>query len=429
MGFRGRKKLLVFVLFISLISFYGKAQSTYIVEGETTDFYNVPRSTPILLIIKNCLFESEAENGYVLLAGDDSYVSSYANNLDNASIIGNKFVWNGYSQYPLSVLHGAMLGYNINYFVQHNYNLGMPLGYIYKSGNELPMEWTDGVHAYNIHKNLRVSVVVKGMSGVKIYNNTFYNDRYSDTYHIGILENNSSEQNPPYTPASNTKIYNNVFYHKSDAGAISLKSGSQDGLGIDYNIYWCEDCIDNQPRFKVAENWISWEEWRQLGYDEHSVIMDPKFVDIDSFVPKSRLNYGILLDTDFDYGLSRFSKWDVGEYPDTVRQNGEWQVGAVIYGVDDNSISSINSNGSNFEISIYPNPAKTTFTIKKKIPYQTKNLQIKIVSPEGVLIAQETLFNYENTKVIDVSLWSAGIYFVNISGTNITKKLVKLNTN
>ena len=40
--------------------------------------------------------------------------------------------------------------------------------------------------AYNIIKDPGIGVVVKGMNGVRIYNNTFYNSLTADTNQQGI---------------------------------------------------------------------------------------------------------------------------------------------------------------------------------------------------------------------------------------------------
>jgi hypothetical protein len=49
------------------------------------------------------------------------------------------------------------------------------------------------------------------------------------------------------------------------------------------------------------------------------------------FVPMERIDYGTNLGIGFEYGLAPSATWNVGQYPDTLRQNGQWQVGAIIY--------------------------------------------------------------------------------------------------
>ena len=103
------------------------------------------------------------------------------------------------------------------------------------------------------------------------------------------------------------------------------------GFESDYNIFWCEECEGNKPSFSVAGVTRTWEEWRAMGYDTHSRIRNPDFIDATSLVPAARMDYGTNLGAAFEYGLATSARWSVGQYPDTVRQNGTWQVGAILY--------------------------------------------------------------------------------------------------
>jgi hypothetical protein len=299
-----------------------------LIDGLDTDYYNVPRTSPILLTLQSSLFTSNAEAGYILEAGDDSYIATTNNNLDGAKIIGNKFVWTAYNEYPSSILHGLMVGYNINYIIRHNYFNLLRYTSVFKGGIEEPMSWTSGGHSYNIHKNTR-ALTIKGMAGVRIYNNTFYSSGYSPLYHISLEENTGGD---PNHPAQYTLIKNNIFYQVDGFPAIRVRQSScLTGLECDYNIYYCENCENNEPNFWIEGTTYSWDQWRALGYDIHSVVLDPNFTDTRSFVPAARLDYGIDLGAEHTIGLATTAKWKVGEYPAVARQNGAWQVGAVIY--------------------------------------------------------------------------------------------------
>lgn len=322
-----KKFFLIFSLLSLTLVIY--SQKVVTLDGLDTDVYYVQRTSPRLLTIRSSLFASDRSNGIVLHAGDDSYVASNYNNLDGAKIIGNMFVWKTRPPFR-GLLHGAVMGYNINYTTSHNYADGIPYAFIYKGGNRIPMTWTSGSHSYNIHRNVKVGTVVKGMSGVRIYNNTYYNTRYNNWHHIGILENNGADQTPPYAPAKNTEIINNIFFQKSNSPAIRVYKGGTEGLTIDYNIYYCEDCIDHKPRFEVEGRSVSWSEWQAMGYDTHSRIMDPAFIDTVKMIPVKRLDYGKDLGDGYSVGLATTAEWKVGQYPDTAKQNGKWQVGAVI---------------------------------------------------------------------------------------------------
>ena len=319
---------LFLLIFFPLIS---KSQSALTIDGLNTNYYSVSRVSPIKLTVKRSLFISGADEGYLLVAGDDTYVGTRDNHLDGAKIIGNKFVWNGYNEFPGSILHGVLLGMNKNQVVKHNFTDGVPYSFVYKSGNDEPMESTAGGHSYNIHRNSK-TLNIKGMSGVKIYNNTFYNTRYSNFYNIHIYENNSTNEDRPYNPSTNVKIKNNIIYQKYDIPAIDVAQNTcLEGFESDYNIYWCEQCVDNKPSFGVNGVLLTWEEWRALGYDTHSRILNPNFIDTMRLVPMERIDYGTNLGIGFEYGLAPSATWNVGQYPDTLRQNGQWQVGAIIY--------------------------------------------------------------------------------------------------
>jgi membrane carboxypeptidase/penicillin-binding protein len=72
-------------------------------------------------------------------------------------------------------------------------------------------------------------------------------------------------------------------------------------------------------------------QWQALGYDTHSIVVNPNFNNFTNFVPVSRLNYGINLGTVWQTGLSTTAAWILGNTPTTSDQNGTWQVGARVY--------------------------------------------------------------------------------------------------
>ena len=135
---------------------------------------NIPRNTPTIFTFRNNSITSVNTEGYMLQAGDESPLPEN-NNLDGEVITGNKFLWNG----PLSssiITHGLFAGYNINSKVKYNYLENVPYGIIFKSGTDdgVNMTFTSGGCAYNICKNGKFAGRVKGINGVKFYNNTFY---------------------------------------------------------------------------------------------------------------------------------------------------------------------------------------------------------------------------------------------------------------
>ena len=67
-----------------------------------------------------------------------------------------------------------------------------------------------------------------------------------------------------------------------------------------------------------------------MGYDTHSVVINPNFINFTDFVPGDRLDYGNDLGITWQKGLSVDAVWGSTD-PETANQNGTWQVGARIY--------------------------------------------------------------------------------------------------
>ena len=75
---------------------------------------------------------------------------------------------------------------------------------------------------------------------------------------------------------------------------------------------------------------LTFEQWQALGYDTHSRVVNPNFRDLVNFVPAARLDYGKNLGAEWEEGLSVNARWGITD-PAKTRQNGTWQVGAVIH--------------------------------------------------------------------------------------------------
>jgi len=322
------------VLFLLLIhSYHSKGQVTLIREGivinntETGTWYgdNIPRDVPTTSIYRNNSITSVNTEGYIVQAGDDWY-GPKNNNLDGEIVTGNKLVWNGVNA-PTVITHGLIVGYNINSTVKYNYLDKAPYGIIFKSGNEAGenMTFTSGGCAYNICKNGKFALRMKGINGVKAFNNTFYNGDGSGWYFILITANMDIPLN---SPSTGTKIFNNIFYTTTQFPMIKLESDCLKDFESDYNVYWC---TVGEPKFMIDGVSVTWDQWRALGYDTHSIIADPQFNDTIDLVPTSRLEYGKNLGVEWQTGLSTSATWVVGISPATADQYGTWQVGARVY--------------------------------------------------------------------------------------------------
>jgi uncharacterized repeat protein (TIGR02059 family) len=295
---------------------------TYTNQDDTWYGVNIARSKPTTLTFRNNAITSVNRYGYLLSAGDEA-PAVYNNNLDGAVITGNMLTWNGTPETRI-IPHGIFTGYNINVQVKYNYLNKVPMAIIRKSNG---MTDVSGAVSYNIVKNPGTGVVVKGMNGVRIFNNTFYSSLTTAQTNRPFID---IYENPSVTPAGSakgTKIYNNIFYTKNTIRNIRITEACLSGFECDYNIYYCES---GTPIFSVDGSVKTFAEWQALGYDTHSKVINPNFKDFVSFVPAARLDYGTDLGSEFATGLAVDAKWGTTS-PATATQNGKWQVGAIIY--------------------------------------------------------------------------------------------------
>ncbi len=310
------------------------AQDTLLYKGQTfvdtlcvnVNGISIPRTTPAKFIFKNNYVESCNTNGYILQAGMES-VTAYTNTLPNAEITGNRFVWTG-DQDAATITHGIFTGYEANTRIMYNYLDHVPMGIVRKSDG---MTDTSGVVAYNIIVSPpAVGVVVKGMNGVRIYNNTFYSE---DSLYVspgigtwrGLIDVYKNDN--PVASAKGVKIKNNIFYTKRRITNVNVMDlECLEGFECDYNIYWCEQ---GEPMFRVAGTEKTLTQWRAMGYDTHSQVMNPHFRDFVDFRPEFRLQWGT--PTEFDMGIAMSDYWATDFDPVLVRQDGYWQQGARIY--------------------------------------------------------------------------------------------------
>ncbi len=329
-----KRLLFIPLLFLSLIL---QSQIVLTIEGQTytnSDAswagVNITRVAPTLLTFRNNSITSVNTSGYMLQCGDDD-TRTTANNLDDARVFGNKLDWNGTPM--ASAAHGMMAGYNINYDIKYNYVDGPYYGVVHEGGHDdgTTMVNTDGGICYNIFKNCTYGVLTMGFENVYIYNNTFYISS-GDT--DGIIKVSSSNGTDIPVPAKNVKIKNNIFYAATNVRAIELPTGTDVGFECDYNIYYWTSTSGNLPRFRYHGTTISWATWRALGYDTHSLVVNPDFNNFTDFVPSEAIYNGYNLGASYSYGLDSSAVWTVDDYPDTLQQvaneGGYWQVGAML---------------------------------------------------------------------------------------------------
>lgn len=302
---------------------------TTVVNTDVTWYgINIPRNTATSLTFSNSQVTSQNTVGYILQAGDEN-PNITNNNLDGAIISGNKFVWNG-DKTASTITHGIFTGYNINVTVKYNYVDVVPMGLVRKSNG---MTDVSGVVAYNIFRSPEATAIaIKGINGIKVYGNTFYSSNVPYTAPgagtwrglVDVYENDS-----PVAISTGTKIKNNIFYTKYQIYNIYVyETSCLEGFESDYNVFYCED---GTPVFRIGSTTYTFSQWQALGYDLHSVVVNPNFTDTINFAPSSRLNYGTDLGASLNQGLSADAIWGSG-IPQLTEQSGTWQVGAVVLG-------------------------------------------------------------------------------------------------
>jgi len=338
------KKILT-ILFFAINSSVLSAQTILIIEGRVENNSEsgmwegiyIPRSQPTTFIYRNNSITSVNASGYLLQAGDEG-VSGSNNNLDGEVITGNKFTWNGTD--PTSITHGVFTGYNINAILKYNYLDNVPMGLLRKSNG---MNNTSGGVAYNIVINPKTACVAKGINNVNIYNNTFYSSKTTSETWRGLVDIYTNTDGGLNARSTGTKIFNNIFYTKHKILNIKIyENECLPGFESDYNLFWCEE---GEPVFEIAGVLKTFTQWQALGYDTHSVVINPNFIDFTDFVPGARLDYGTNLGTNWEKGLSVAAVWGLTD-PETANQNGAWQVGARIYSSQRMPVTDITVRGS-----------------------------------------------------------------------------------
>jgi hypothetical protein len=286
------------------------------------DVFRLSPTTNVLVLFKDNRFTARNSDEHIILFGGEASSSS-DHKLDGITIIGNKIVWAGTDLTDDN--EGILIGYGINAVIKYNFIQDCPYGTPTKSSG---FNYTDGGVAYNVYtSSFKVGTGAKGLSGVRFYNNSFYNTRNSSQGVVGsIYINSNNDQGTPGPVSTNCQIYNNVFYTKHQVSNIYCDRASLVGLKCDYNLYWCED---GEPVFRIAGNTITLTQWKAMGYDQHSLRINPNFTSFATLIPSAPLNFGTNLGCAWQYGLDPQTQWN-GSDPIVKAQPAAWQLGAYV---------------------------------------------------------------------------------------------------
>lgn len=408
----------LFAMLFFLSSFALHPQVILTIEGEeiinteagASTGYVIPREYPTSLTFRNNLLSFANASGYMLLAGDET-PGINNNNLDGEIITGNRFIWKGTVED--SWTHSVFTGYNINVTLKYNYLERTPNG-IQRKSNGMTDE--SGVIAYNIIKNPRVGIVVKGINGIRIYNNTLYSDKTPSQTYRALIDIHTNTDGGLNASSKGTKIFNNIFYTRNRVLNIWVyEEACLEGFECDYNIYWCES---GEPVFKIGDKFKSFSQWQAMGYDSHSLVMNPKFIDFDNFVPQDRLDFGKNLGGEFNAGLAVDAIWG-NNSPQTAFQDDIWQVGARVI-----AEVVIIEEPLDTATQVYPNPAKGHFYVLNNAPDKIYKTLI-VYNSMGDVIMQQNLEGQLNAVHLSTDL-SAGLYTIKLDGDNLPSFHTKL---
>ncbi len=378
----------------------------------TSGGVNIPRSSPTILTYRNNSITSVNAYGYMLQAGDESR-GLYTNNLDGEVITGNRFIWNGTN--PSATTHAVFTGYNLNAVIKYNYLLNTPNGIQRKSDG---MTDVTGVIAYNIINNPIVGIVVKGMNGVRIFNNTLFSRRTISETNRGLIDIHKNTDNGLNGNSTGVKVFNNIFYTANRVFNIKIyETECLEGFESDYNLFWCES---GEPLFEVAGVTRTFTQWQAMGYDLHSVVINPDFADSNDFIPRSRLDYGTDLGESLVEALSVNAVWSSTD-PETINQAGKWQVGARIY--EDNTVNP-DTNELKKDLIIYPNPTKGSFNVTVTDPLLTLH-RIDIFDLAGRLAFSD--FVIQGIRDLEIrEILNPGVYIVMVGAETKVPFIQKL---
>jgi hypothetical protein len=196
---------------------------------------------------------------------------------------------------------------------------------------------------------------------------------------------------------------------------IRIETWCLNDFESDNNVFWCEA---GTPVFVISGVMKTFAEWQALGYDTHSIVVTPGFVNTSDFVPATRLDYGTDLGAEFQTGLSVSAEWSSNN-PSTAAQNGPWQAGARVFAPD---------SGDQI-IKIYPNPASNQIYISIKDPTVVIDY-IRIISLSRNIVFQDEVDPDVRDFQIRMSLLP-GFYILQMGLNNrrprFTEKLVITN--
>jgi len=310
---------------------------------ETEDNYTHIQMVPLIgstagtPTITNNTFNSKSLGGYILSVGHDATPAiGVMNKLDGAIITGNKVL--GAAYWDDSILnhstHNIIVGYNINAQIEHNFVAGGGYGIIVKSNNT--MQYTSGgVYNNILYNNNIAGIVMKGMGGVDVVNNTIYNAIDTAEHSFGVDVRYHNEE-ATATASTNCSVYNNIIYGITPTTttfySINVGEYSTSGFSNDNNSFYTQSGDINLKYNNTNNNTIS--AWQTLTSDAtNSIEADPLFVStstLNFFLQTGSPAIGVgttTLGSTYELGIEKAATWPGPATTTRVT----WDLGAYVY--------------------------------------------------------------------------------------------------
>ena len=283
--------------------------------------------------IKNNKILSKRTGGYNIGVGSEG--TSVADNCMTSIEISCNYIKgrHAYADPSTNNTHGLFVGYQINAAIKHN--LGYGLGYaVVLKGIATTIYTSNGV-TYNVFKDFKRGVYLKGANSVNIFNNTFVSSNLPD-YAVRLDENAGSDA------ASNGIIKNNIFIclETGTYNAVQFLNGSADNVS-DYNIFYCPNGTLN---FTDGATSYTFAEWQAHGQDTHSIVLtDAQFNamftnfandDYSLAAGSAAIGAGVALDAAYDDGLDASTVWGADTVLPVIvtkKQAAAWDCGAYVH--------------------------------------------------------------------------------------------------
>ena len=161
------------------------------------------------------------------------------------------------------------------------------------------------VSGYEVYNNITVrnshgGLMIQGGTDNYVHNNIF----------IDSTQRQMSLNNFRSHSKRNRVERNIVCFSDADAWLLAAYRPGQDVTQVDHNLYFQTQGKPIQVHIGHPKGVVSFQEWRQLGFDTHSIVADPLFVD----APKD--DYGLRLESPaFRLGFKPIDLSQVGPRP------------------------------------------------------------------------------------------------------------------